>query len=170
MRSLLTYALFTMLFFSHSGQWKSMLLINCFYTQAQTYDIPLDMTSSFTDSISWVLFLYWGCTVYSQFLVGKTLIMYKALQCFSIHQLLSPADPYPVYLGVTLDRTLSYREHLSRSAAKLKSRNNLIAKIAGTSWGASASTLHTSALALCYSVAEYCCPVVPKINITSVAI
>jgi len=63
-------------------------------------------------------------------------------------------DPYPVYLGITLDRTLSYREHLSRSAAKLKSRNNLIAKLAGTSWGASASTLCTSALALCYSVAE----------------
>ena len=42
---------------------------------------------------------------------------------------------------------------------KLKSRNNLIAKLIGTSWGASASTLRTSALALCYSVAEYCCPV-----------
>ena len=42
---------------------------------------------------------------------------------------------------------------------KLKSRNNLIAKLTGTSCGASASTLHTSALALCYSVAEYCCPV-----------
>ena len=68
-------------------------------------------------------------------------------------------DLYQVYLGVTLERTLSYREHLSRSAAKLKSRNNLIAKLAGTSWGASASTLCTSALALCYSVAEYCCPV-----------
>jgi len=68
-------------------------------------------------------------------------------------------DPYPVYLAVTLDRTLSYREHLSRSAAKLKSRNNLIAKLAGTSWGASASTLRTSALALCYSVGEYCCSV-----------
>jgi len=68
-------------------------------------------------------------------------------------------DPYPVYLDVTLDWTLSYREHLSRSAAKLKSRNNLVVKLAGTSWGASASTLRTSALALCYSVAEYCCPV-----------
>jgi len=31
-------------------------------------------------------------------------------------------DQYPVYLNVTLDRTLSYREHLSCSAAKLKSR------------------------------------------------
>jgi len=54
-------------------------------------------------------------------------------------------DPYPVYLGVTLDRTLSYREHLSRSAEKLKSRNNLFAKLAGTSWDlirSSVATLH----------------------------
>jgi len=76
-------------------------------------------------------------------------------------------DPYPVYLGVTLDRTLSYREHLSRSAAKLKSRNNLIAKLAGTSWAASTSTLRTSALALCYSVAEYCCPVWARCSYTN---
>ena len=43
--------------------------------------------------------------------------------------------------------------------AKLKSRNNLLSKLAGSSWGANADTLRTSALALCYSVAEYCCPV-----------
>jgi len=67
-------------------------------------------------------------------------------------------NPYPVYLGVTLDRTLSCREHLSCSATKLKSRNNLIAKLTGISLGACASTLHTSALALCYSAAEYCYP------------
>jgi len=74
---------------------------------------------------------------------------------------------YPVYLGVTSDLTLSYREHLSCSAAKLQSRNNLIAKLAGTLWGASTSTLCTSALALCYSVAEYCCPVWARSSYTS---
>ena len=31
--------------------------------------------------------------------------------------------------------------------------------LAGTTWGAGAKTLRTSALALCYSVAEYCAPV-----------
>jgi len=67
-------------------------------------------------------------------------------------------DPNPVYLGVTLDRTLSYKEHLSKTAAKLKSQNNLLLKLAGSSWGANAKTFRTSALALCYSVAEYCCP------------
>jgi len=44
-------------------------------------------------------------------------------------------DPRQVYLGVTLDQTLSYREHLTRTAAKLNSRNNLITKLAGTSCG-----------------------------------
>ena len=67
-------------------------------------------------------------------------------------------DPNPVYLGVTLDRTLSYRQHLTKTAGKLQSRNNLM-KLAGSSWGANATTLRSSALALCYSVAEYCCPV-----------
>jgi len=58
-----------------------------------------------------------------------------------------------------LDRTLSYREHLTKTAGKLKNRNNLLMKLAGSTWGASANTLRSSALALCYSAAEYCAPV-----------
>ena len=38
-------------------------------------------------------------------------------------------DPKPVYIGVTLDRTLSYREHLFKTASKLKTRNNLLTKL-----------------------------------------
>ena len=64
-----------------------------------------------------------------------------------------------VYLGVTLDRTLSYRQHLQKTAAEVKTRNNLLSKLAGSTWGANATTLRTCALALCYSAAEYCCPV-----------
>jgi hypothetical protein len=45
-------------------------------------------------------------------------------------------DPQPVYLGVTLDRTLSYKEHLQKTANKLKTRNNLLTKLVGTKWGA----------------------------------
>jgi len=35
----------------------------------------------------------------------------------------------------------------------------LLMKLAGSTWGASANNLQSSALALCYSVAEYCAPV-----------
>ena len=66
---------------------------------------------------------------------------------------------HPTYLGVTLDCTLSYRVHLTKTAGKLKNRNNLLMKLAGSTWGASANTLRSSALALCYPAAEYCATV-----------
>ena len=65
----------------------------------------------------------------------------------------------PKYLGVTLDRTLTYKRHLENTAAKLKTRNNILHKLCGTTWGSSADTLRTSALGLVYSSAEYCAPV-----------
>nr|CAB3266991.1 reverse transcriptase [Phallusia mammillata] len=67
-----------------------------------------------------------------------------------------PTDPNPKYLGITLDRTLNYRQHLEKLSNKIKTRNSLINKLAATRWGASQSVLRTSALALCYSAAEYC--------------
>lgn len=42
-------------------------------------------------------------------------------------------DPNPVYLGVTLDRTLSCWQHLSKTVGKLQSWNNLLMKLAGSS-------------------------------------
>ena len=76
-------------------------------------------------------------------------------------------DAHPVYLGVTLDRSLSYREHSSHSAAKLNSWSSLIAKVADSSWRANASTVYTSALVLCNSVAEYCCPAWARYSYTN---
>ena len=61
---------------------------------------------------------------------------------------------HPTYLGVTLDRTLSYRVHLMKTAGKLKNPNNLLMKLADSTWGAIANTLQSSALALCYSAAQ----------------
>lgn len=55
-----------------------------------------------------------------------------------------------------MDRTLTYKNHIGKTAAKLKSRNNILSRLAGTSWGADASTLRTTALAVVYSPAEYC--------------
>jgi len=57
------------------------------------------------------------------------------------------------------DHTLSFREHLTKTAGKLKNRNNLLMNLAGSSWGVNTETLRTPAMARGYSVAEYCAPV-----------
>ncbi len=69
-----------------------------------------------------------------------------------------PYSATPTYLGVKLDRQLMYKEHLKALCAKVSARNNLLCRLAGSSWGASTSTLRTSALALVYSAAEYSSP------------
>ena len=75
-----------------------------------------------------------------------------------LNDVLIKFNPNPKYLGVTLDRTLSYNKHLKNLALKIRSRNNLIQKLAGSNWGLTAETLRISALSLVYSVAEYCAP------------
>ena len=67
--------------------------------------------------------------------------------------------PSPIYLGVTLDRTLSYSTHITKVKAKTAARNNVLRKLANSKWGTYPSTIKTTALALCYSTAEYACPV-----------
>ena len=43
---------------------------------------------------------------------------------------------------------------------KVVTRKNLLRKLSNSKWGANASTIRTTALALCYFVAEYAAPVV----------
>ncbi|KAK4303656.1 hypothetical protein Pmani_019433 [Petrolisthes manimaculis] len=57
---------------------------------------------------------------------------------------------YPVYLGVTLDRTLYFKKHTNKLKEKLFNRNNLLRKLAN---------LKQTALTLCNLTAEYCIPV-----------
>ena len=64
-----------------------------------------------------------------------------------------------VYLGITMDRTLSFKEHTRKLKAKIKSKNALLSKLANSKWGANPYTLRTTALALCFSTAGYACPV-----------
>ena len=67
--------------------------------------------------------------------------------------------PHPKYLGVTLDHTLGYKEHMHNIEMKVATRNNILRKLSNSKWGANASIIRTTALALCYSVAEYAVPV-----------
>ena len=67
-------------------------------------------------------------------------------------------EPNPTYLGITLDRALTYNQHLRKLSAKIRTRNNLLQMLAGSTWGANATVLRTTGLALCFSTAEYCCP------------
>ena len=61
--------------------------------------------------------------------------------------------PHTMHLCVTLDRTLSYKEHIHNTQKKVDTRNNLLRKLSNLKWGGGANTTRTTALALCYSVA-----------------
>lgn len=69
-----------------------------------------------------------------------------------------PFEKSPKYLGVVLDRSLTSKQHLEQTAAKIQARNNLLRRLAGISWGANFTLLRTSVLSLAFSVAEYCSP------------
>ncbi len=58
-----------------------------------------------------------------------------------------------------MDTSLKFNQHLEKLRKKLKTRNNIIHKLAGSDWGPSANTLRIAGISLVYSVAEYCCPV-----------
>ena len=72
---------------------------------------------------------------------------------------LLPFCPTPTYLGVKLDRSLTFCHHLVALRKKLSSRVTLLRRLVGSGWGAGAKTLRIATLSLVYSTAEYCAPV-----------
>ena len=70
-----------------------------------------------------------------------------------------PFCPTPTYLGVKLDRSLTFRHHLVALRKKLSSRVTLLRRLVGLGWDAGAKTLRKATLSLVYSKAEYCAPV-----------
>lgn len=66
---------------------------------------------------------------------------------------------HPKYLGITLDRSLTYNEHLTKTALKMRTRINIIQKLAGSTWGANPEVLRESTLGLFVSVGDYGCPI-----------
>ena len=72
---------------------------------------------------------------------------------------LLPFCPTPTYLGVKLDRLLTFFHHLVALHKKLSLHVTLLRQLVGLGWGGTAKTLCTATLSLVYSTAEYCAPV-----------
>ena len=81
----------------------------------------------------------------------------RELNVYSNGNLLPPC-PIQTYLGVKLDRSLTFRHHLEALRKKLSTRVALLRRLVGSGWGAGAKTLRISVLSL-VSTAEYCTPV-----------
>ena len=64
----------------------------------------------------------------------------------------------PKYLGVCLDRSLTFKSHINHLKSKVTSKVALIKHLVNVKWGASFNAIRTSALALVYAPAEYCAP------------
>ena len=63
-----------------------------------------------------------------------------------------PLCSEPKYLGVTLDRSLTYPRHLESLRKKLTSRAALLRRLAGSCWGAGVITLRIATLALVHAL------------------
>ena len=82
----------------------------------------------------------------------------RELKVYSNGRLL-PFCPTLTYLGVKLDRSLTFRHHLVALRKKLSSCVTLLRRLVSLGWGAGAKTLCIATLSLVYSTAEYCEPV-----------
>ena len=79
----------------------------------------------------------------------------RELKVYNNSRLL-PFCPTPTYLGVKLDRSLTFRHHLVALRKKLSSRVTLLRRLVGSGWGASAKTLRIITLSLVYSTPVWC--------------
>ena len=88
----------------------------------------------------------------------------------NLHGLRLRHECHPTYLGVTLDCTLYYREHLTKTAGKLKNRNNLLMKSAVICSGAllfSSRVLRSSLVTLCSHKSGRCAVEPPSATVVS---
>ena len=82
----------------------------------------------------------------------------RELKVYNYGRLL-PFCPTPTYLGVKLDRSLTFCHHLVAFHKKLSSCITLLRQLMGSGWSAGTKTLRIATLSLVYSTAEYCAPV-----------
>ena len=101
---------------------------------------------------NWRLKINTGKTVCTSFHLAHRLAKYQ-LQVTCEGQNI-PHKDNPKYLGVTLDRTLTYKMHISKLSQKISTRDNLLRRLAGLSWGANFKVLQTAAVCLIYAPAD----------------
>ena len=67
--------------------------------------------------------------------------------------------PLGNHLPIKFGKPWSYKQNIQNTKIKVSTCNKLLKKLANSKWGTNASTIRTTALALCYSIAEYAAPV-----------
>ena len=107
----------------------------------------LDTMSSYFDN--WRLKLNLGKTVCSSFHLAHRLADYQLKVKFNGN--IVPCESHPKYLGITLNRTLTYKNHLDQLSQKVSARNNLPRRLSGQTWGESFNVLQISAVSLVYA-------------------
>ena len=116
-----------------------------------------DMSTLLAYLQTWRLKLSYTKTVTAAFHINDREVKCE-LNVYNNDRLL-PFCPTPTYLGVKLDRSLTFRHHLVALRKKLSSRVTVLRRLVGSGWGAGAKMLRIAALSLVYSTAEYCAPV-----------
>ena len=129
-----------------TGNWKNM-----------EGTLSQDMSTLLAYLQTWRLKLSYSKTMTAAFPLNN-LEPKRELKVYNSNRLL-PFCPTPTYLGVKLNRSLTFRHHLVALRKKLSSRVTLLRQLVGSGWDAGAKTLHIAALSLVYSAAEYCAPV-----------
>ena len=103
----------------------------------------------------WYLKLSQSKTVSSLFHL-KNHLASKSIKVTLDHNTILNCERYPTYLGITLERSLTYKNHLHKLKQKVSSQVALVRKLSETNWGISFHTLRASTTALVFAPAEYC--------------
>ena len=132
--------------FHSSGNWKDL-----------EGTLSQDMSTISAYLQTWMLKLSHTKTVTAAFHLNNREAK-RELKVYNNGRLL-PFCPTLTYLGVKLDRSLTFRHRLVALRKKLSSCVTLLRRLVGSGWGSGAKTLRIATLSLVYSTAEYCAPV-----------
>ena len=81
---------------------------------------------------SWRLKLNPSKTEVSAFHLNNKLANYHPI--IRLNDNILSYNPNPKFLGIVLDRSFTFGKHLKQVALKIRSRNNIVQKLAGSNW------------------------------------